>query len=400
MPKTQKSTKLPVNPVKFQDFCSDFYDLYDKQKYLNIIQLFDQFSNSNNYDEMCFKYFNYVVGITILTAISYCNIGDYKNAKDILVFLEDTYYIFKRYYYLLIQILRRHYFINISQEDAKELVKHINKTLQEFNKHLRLRFYNNLAYVHYKNELYKDAIRYYKKTLPYAPNNVQIIVGYYQAIYYSQPKHCVQGEYKKTLEIAIKQILSLEANFDTYLALGKLHYFLGEHQKALNFINIAINVLKQDDLKNLKEIYAYDWISRIAYKQKQYSTASVFYEKIIDSLVKEQGRNFIDHEAIHPKPELYKMLKFLNETKQLIANQETSKLNKSIWSGIIITSIFGVIQFHYEQHFDMVHCFYLLLGIFLISCIIIRAEIKFFDFIQKYFPTYYKLIALLFSRLK
>ena len=105
----------------------------------------------------------------------------------------------------------------------------------------------------------------------------------------------------------------------------------------------------------------------------------------------------INHEEIHPKPELYKMLKFLNETKQFIADEENSKLHKSIWAGNFITSIFGIIQCYYENHFNLKICLLLAFGIFILSCIIIRCNIKFFDFLKKHFPTYYNLVRVLFK---
>lgn len=93
------------------------------------------------------------------------------------------------------------------------------------------------------------------------------------------------------------------------------------------------------------------------------------------------------------------MLKFLNETKQFIADEENSKLHKSIWAGIFITSIFGIIQCHYENHFNTQICLSLAFGIFILSCIIIKCNIKFFDFLKKYFPTYYNLARILFKRI-
>ena len=92
------------------------------------------------------------------------------------------------------------------------------------------------------------------------------------------------------------------------------------------------------------------------------------------------------------------MLKFLNETKQFIADEENSKLHKSIWAGIFITSIFGIIQCRYENHFNAQICLSLAFGIFILSCIIIKCNIKFFDFLKKYFPTYYNLVRILFKR--
>lgn len=385
MLKTQKQIDIK-NPTidNFLDLCENIYDSYDQYKFLNVITLFENFQNSDNYEILYFKYFNSYANIAILASICCFNIGEYKKAKDILHSLDDKYYIFRRCYYLFMQNLRKKDFKKYDKEICKKFVKHINQELKIFNKHTRLRFYNNLAYAYYKNELFKDASEYYKKALPFEPDNIQLIVGYHQAIYYNNPKHRIQGKDIDSLVKDINKIMSIQSDFNTYLALGKLYYFLGKHKKALNYINISINMLTNDE-KNKKVIFAYDWISRIAYKQKQYAIAAVFYEKIIDALIKDENKIFINHETIHPKPELYKMLNFLNETRQLIANKETSKLNKSIWSGIILTSIFGIYQIGTEQHFKYYQYLLLCIAIFIIGYFIVKVEFSPLEYLEKLF---------------
>ena len=379
---------------------SETYDkcleLYKTQKFIDVINLYEELLNSPKYNEHRFVDFNMVVDITIYAALSCFNMGEYQKAKAYLSDFEEFYYIFKRMYFLLMQNLRKKTFLRMSEKDTKVMVNYINNSLKDFNSNSKLRFYNNLGYAYYKCEEYKEAIKYYKKTLTMSSNNIQLIVGLHQAEYYSNNPHKLNKKFKAKLLEDIVKIKQMDSCYETYLALGKLHYFLGDYSRALNYIHIAISSIHDN---NEQAIYAYDWISRIAYKQKQYSTASIFYEKIIESLVQNTNSSIINHEEIHPKPELYKMLSFLNETKQFIADEENSKLHKSIWAGISITSIFGIIECYYENIFNIKYCILLALGIFVLSCVIIRSNIRFFDFLKKYFPTYYGIVKFFFSRI-
>lgn len=56
-------------------------------------------------------------------------------------------------------------------------------------------------------------------------------------------------------------------------------------------------------------------------------------------------------------------------------------------------------RFEAENHFNPKICLSLAFGIFILSCIIIKCNIKFFDFLKKYFPTYYNLVRILFKRI-
>lgn len=390
--------KQNTDDLDLVNFNRIIYQLYDNKNYLEIIRLYNIHFNSKNFYEKCFFNFNIVVNIVLLVTNSYCCIGNYAKALEHMIILDDSYYIYKRTYFLLMQILRTKDFKKINKEDAQAIVQNFNENLRIFNKDFRLRFYNNLAYIHYKRGTYKEAIEYYKKAIPYAPDNIQLLIGYYQAVYYGGNKtHCINGEIKKELINNIDKIMQQQASFDLYLALGKLHYFIGEYQQAFTFVNLALDTLSESE-KNKKEIYAYDWISRISYKLKQYATASIFYEKIIDSLIKSSENAIIEQETIHPKPELYKMLKFLNETKQYIASEETSKLSKSIWAGIIITTIFGLIECFKNYEFSTETCIFLGLGIFIITYAVLHCEIRFTNFLNIHFPTYSKWIKFIFAK--
>ena len=382
----------------FLDFYDTVYGLYESKKYLDIINRYNKFKNSPNFSLILFKYFVIVVNMTILTSISYCSIGDYSKAKEVMLFINEKYYLYKKQYNFLIKEKRNKSLSVIDRNEIKQVTNFLNLTLREFNKFLRYRFYNNIGYVHYKNKLYEDALYFYKKAIPYDRENLQLIVGKYQSLYYAKKEHCFNDKERKELLEDIEIIKKKNTGFDTYLTLGKLYYFNQELDIALNYINIAISTLnEEDENKHNKEIYAYDWISRISYKQRYYSTASIFYEKIIDSLVKDNNKTYIDHEGIHPKPELHRMLKYLNETKQHLIDAEISNLNKSIWAGILITTIFGLVQCFYDNNIPNINCLYIFCVVFISGGIIIRCEMNFFKFLKEYFPSYYRLFRSIFN---
>lgn len=384
----QKIQKPLLVNKDFQNLYYQFQDFYNSKKYFELINLYEHFLNSYNYLEHCFIDFNIVVDITLYVALACFNLNEYEKAKKILTEFEDFYLSFKRRYCFHKERLNKKDYSTIPEFDSKILVGYMNDTLREFNCNSRIRFYNNLGYACYKCEQYDEAIKYYKKTLSIKPNNIQLIVGYHQAVYYRTSPHCLKETDRINIINDINRIKKIESSYDTYLAIGKLYYFLGEFSTALNYINIAISYLQNGIDTCHKEISAYDWISRIAYKQKQYSTASIFYEKIIDKLVEDTSNNLCNHEEIHPKPELYKMLNFLNETKQFIADRETSNLNKSIWAGIFITTIFGLIDCYKNIGFSKLYCFAIGLFIFILGCIIVKNKIKYLDV----FPNIYKRI--------
>ena len=382
----------------FLDFYDILYGLYESKKYLEIISRYNKFKNSPKFSLILFKYFVFVVDMTILTSISYCNIGDYNKAKEIMLFLNDEYYLYKKRYYFLTREKKNTKLSEKEKQEIKDVTNFINITLREFNQNFRFRFFNNLAYVHYKNKQYKEALSYYKKALSYDCANLQLIVGKYQSLYYANKEHRFCLKERNKLLKDIETIKEMNSSFDTYLALGKLYYFNQEIDVALNYVNIAISTLNEDNQNRIsKEIYAYDWISRISYKQKNYATASIFYEKIIESLIKDENEIFIDHEGIHPKPELHRMLTYLNETKQHLADAETSNLNKSIWAGIFITTIFGLIQCHYDSRIPDINCLYIFIFVFFTGCVIVRCDIKFFKCLKEYIPSFYWFFSVIFK---
>ena len=109
----------------------------------------------------------------------------------------------------------------------------------------------------------------------------------------------------------------METSFNVLLSLGKIYYFLGNYDKSISYLQTAIE--------------AFDWLSRIAFKSKKYQIAVEYYQKIIDALIKLPLEN---NSTIHPRPELYKMFKYLNQNKEATLKHDIHYINKSIWGGI------------------------------------------------------------------
>lgn len=140
---------------------------------------------------------------------------------------------------------------------------------------------------------------------------------------------CLNEKYRKTIKLLMKQ----ETNFDTLLSIGKILYFLGDYDSALNYVQNAIELNIMNKNSSPQMIFAYDWLSRIAYKEKRYTVAANFYEKIIDKIISDSD-SILANGIIHQKPKLSDMVRYLNETKDLVAKGEIHYINKTIWEAI------------------------------------------------------------------
>lgn len=333
---------------KLEKLYENVLALYDQMDYRGVILIFEAFLKLDNIDVLYYEHFNFVADIYIFASLSYLNLYEYEKALDVLINFEEQYNIIKNYYSKFIKYTKKNVFSKDEQEHIKNFISIINNGFNEFNKTRKIKFYNNLAYCYYKNKKYAKAVNYYESALRFNCSNLQLLTGKAQSLY-ELYNHKLPKEVKDTLFSIINKIQynkqDYSSMFDCYLAIAKITYFLGNSAQALNYLSIALKFLNTDNNAECKDkqIYAYDWISRIAYKEKQYSTAAIFYEKIIDCLIQNKG-SFIEHETIHPKPELSKMLKFLNETKRKVIDADIHYTNKSIWVGLIVGALFGSCQ--------------------------------------------------------
>ena len=227
-------------------------------------------------------------------------------------------------------------------EMSKHACELISDQIKKFNSNNSYKYLSNIAYACYKLKRYKEAIKYYKKALIRRKNKKDILLnlGIAQAqyeLYKGKLPYSVKKWYIKTIDI----FSNSKTNFDTLLAIGKMHYFLKDYDKALNFVQKALEFTVNEPQN---KVYAYDWLSRIAYKKKNHSIAIGFYEEVIRCLVEypdsKQGM------IIHPKPQLYLMTKFLNENKKILKNQELRGVWYTVIASLIVTIAFGVLDNH------------------------------------------------------
>ncbi len=116
-----------------------------------------------------------------------------------------------------------------------------------------------------------------------------------------------------------------------------MYYFLEDYNNSLLYVQQALEFDKDPNNK----IYAYDWLSRIAYKTKNYATAINFYEETINCIIKNPD---YQKGEIHPRPKIYQLVGFLNDNKRILNKAELDLVNTTIWLGIFIASIFGFIS--------------------------------------------------------
>lgn len=318
--------------------------LFKEQKYIEVLKTVKNMQKTIDLVFLDYSYFNNKISCLIYAALSYAELGFYQNAHDIFTEINNKFSNLKYSKIALKGIIR--YPENKSQANmARDLLDMLEEQISLFSCTNHVRFLSNFAYICYKLEDYKSAIIYYKKALCRDSRNLQLNLGIAQAQYYFYRKKfkydflnnilCrklperIENQYKKTIDMLFK----MDTNFDTLLALGKMYYFRGKYSRALIFVQKAIEISK--DQPNAR-IHAYDWLSRIAFKTKHHEVAAEYYNQIIKEIIECSDYT---HEAIHPKPNLYKMLEYLTENKERIRKHDVHYINKSIWGGIIAAII-------------------------------------------------------------
>ena len=286
-----------------------------------------------------------------------------------------------------------------SKPNFKEYSKQIYEAIQAFK---IIKFFNNVAYSYYKEKEYDKALTNYELALRYSAEispdeKLQLLIGKAQSMYYKfeNSKKKNFQEFFNSIQEIIKEVFNYDGNCDILLALAKLYYFIGDYDNSLNYLDLA---LKQNEKEKseLLEIYAYDWLSRIAYKQKRYSIAVGFYEKLIQLLTVYSSNE--EFNIINPLPHIHNILQYLNETKELVAKQDISYINKTIWAGIVITALFGLIDF-YRSGMSLFLVLFILLVTFILVFAIIHLDVKFVDWCNKHCPTFSIICKNIFKKL-
>nr|DAJ74718.1 MAG TPA: Tetratricopeptide repeat [Caudoviricetes sp.] len=315
---------------------NEIKELFERKKYLEVISQVKQFKQLLDLEFLDYSHFDDKVAYLIFAGISYIELGLYENALLIFYDIEKRYENLKK---------TRHFWKNISQnpldtnlfDRSKEALKLLKEQMQTFNNFNCCRYLSNMAYTCYKLERYKDAIKYYKKALIRNKKDVQLNLGIAQSQYYLYKSHLPKN-IKKWYYKTIDMLYNSESNFDILLAIGKMYYFLKDYKLSLDFVQKALEFANNEPEN---KIYAYDWLSRIAYKTKHHSIAINFYEEVIKCLVAYPNNQ---QDVIHPKPKLYNMMTHLNNNKRIVRNQEMRAVWYTVIVSIIFTITFGIID--------------------------------------------------------
>ncbi len=314
---------------------SKIEELYKDRKYLDVIKLA---SITGLFDKNKISYlgFNEQIYCIIYVGISYIELEEFEKAIKCLFCVEQKLHEFKRTITLWKETNKK------PKNDrefrvSETLLPLLRDQINDFYSHNNVKYLSNLAYAYYENKQYKRAITHYKRALKKDPKNIQYNLGIAQAqyrLYNSNVPDEILEEYKKTLEMLKTQ----QTSFDILLAIGKMYYFLGEHSKALLYLQLALDSEKNES----NRVHAYDWLSRVAFKTKNHSAAVTFYEKIISTLI--EHPNCKQTEIIHPRPKLHKMVEYLNTNKKILNNEELKWVIRSIFWGIGVSAFFGIVE--------------------------------------------------------
>lgn len=319
-------------------------NLFKERKYIEVLKIVSNMQKVIDLPFLDYSYFNNKVSCLLYAALSCAELGFYKRAYKILCNINDKF-TYLKYSKIALKGIIRYPDDKSQAKMARDLLDMLEEQINIFNCTNHVRFLSNFAYICYKLGDYKDAIIYYKKALCRKNKDIQLNLGIAQAQYYFYRKKfkydflnnifCnrlpkgIENQYKKTIDMLFK----METNFDTLLALGKMYYFRGKYSRALIFMQKAIEIAKEQP--NAR-IHAYDWLSRIAFKTKHHEVAAEYYNQIIKEIIECSDYT---QDAIHPKPNLYKMLEYLTENKEKIRKHDVHYINKSIWGGIIAAII-------------------------------------------------------------
>lgn len=367
MPKTKRKDKHPLILRE-----EEISKLFRGKRYLEVIKSVSNIKSTLDLDILDYSFFNNKVACLIYAGLSYTELGFYKQAY--ITFYEiNKRFASLKYARISWKSIARYPTSRKHLKMATEALTMLEEQINIFNLTNHVRYLSNIAYVCYKLKDYKQAIIFYKKALCRKSKDLQLNLGIAQAQYYyyrnKYPfeflnnilcKHVpdkIKQNYFKTIDMLFK----MDTSFDTLLAIGKMYYFLEEYPRALLFIQKAIELV--NDQPEAK-VHAYDWLSRIAFKTKHYEVASEYYNQIIKEIVE---CSEYTQDAIHPKPNLYKMLEYLTQNKEKIRKHDVHYINKSIWGGIIAAIILECFEIYSGGNHNVLFLFFMIIIVVLVS---------------------------------
>lgn len=349
MPQDKDLEEQLNNPILGTE--SQIIAFFKDKRLLEIINLAKE---EDFFDDLFWKnftdYFNEIISCLIYVGISYIELEQADKAIEIFLFIENKIALVTKMIDEKSEELLNTTDNKAKSDEITNFLAQIKPQITQFFEKNNIRYLSNFAYAYYCDKQYEMAIKYYQEALSTDENDVQLNLGLAQAQYETlktlkknnQNDECkkIKANYQKILSILKKQ----NTDFDILLAIAKIHYFLGCYSVE-NYSDSLIYVQKALEFESTdrkKRVYAYDWLSRIAYKTKNYSVAATFYEKIITSLIDNPDSKQTG--IIHPRPKLHEMVEYLHKNRKILNTIELNRVMISIWSGIIVASVFGVLE--------------------------------------------------------
>ena len=132
-------------------------------------------------------------------------------------------------------------------------------------------------------------------------------------------------------------------NFNTFFAIAKLYYCLGDYKNSTFYIQRALIHHKE---KNKSELaMAYHYLARIAYKTSNNTTAIDLYNKAIENLmnINDQDNDY----RIEYLPSIFNMIKYTQENRNKLEQITFSRTYLPLFITLIITIIVCIAQIYY-----------------------------------------------------
>lgn len=379
-----------VNNTEFETLyalISKLKTLYKDKNFISVINIFNEIKRNKAFQESYHVNLNILYQLYSYAFAANIMLLNYKKALEEISEFYSYYIEICSFYTFVLKTREQEKKKKEKTENkTKELITHLQSEFKEFNKGKYIEFYVNLAFANYKNKNYIDAIYYFdiaiNKIEKFHKNEeslIELYVGKTQSLYYYYNKKLKENDIKDCVQEYIDKISKYGDSIDVLFALAKLNYFIREPQYALNYIELALDKIGQEQNSPYK-IHAYDWLSRITYSSKQYATANKFYKQLISLLIedKENVENInLNNKIIYPKPILADMVKYLNETNNLVAKEEASYVYQSIYIGILAAAIMETAEI-YSGNSDkwniIIFMWFILIIMFIVN--IIRNYIK------------------------
>ena len=275
--------------------------------------------------------YSYQIALLLRVALAYIELDDFEEALKIYERLNKLIREFDQ----IVSSLEKE---SDKQDGDNKLLAILLEQKQKADDNIK-RYFATRAYVHYKigkdardKELseiaeinFRNTLKYHNRVKKFDKNDLDSSLGILRIYYYQN----VIQQHKQDYDEVFKLLSQQKTCMKTFLYYCEAYYFLKEYDKALDNAKKALDVA-DDNIG--KEIYVYDWLSRIAYSLKDHHMAVCYYEKLIEYLVKDKEFCNISDEkgAINLTPKLSDLFKYLSENKKKIRDAELEEQREQL----------------------------------------------------------------------